>query len=460
MLDFNDIAPVAGGPVDLNAQRDELKRELLARLPAVLMALFPAGKIRGNKFLIGNIQGEAGDSLEIALDGDKAGLWHDHATGEGGDIFGAIAGNQGLDTKRDFAAVLEAAARLVGRSLVTPMPTRSEVPIDELGPHTAKWDYLSATGELIACVYRYDPEPGKKEFRPWDVRARMCRAPDPRPLYNLPDVSRADSVILVEGEKCADALIRMGITATTAMNGAKAPIDKTDWTPLAGKAVLIWPDRDVPGWDYAEAAARACVSAGAVSVAILVPPTDRPPGWDVADAVEEGFDVQAFLESGERRILRLAGRTDLIGLESILHQTYAADAGLSNLAFDLLRPVPVLNTLVKGSPALTSNQYFNMEFYQSFKMDVILPSVGQGYFYFGPWLAWLVPAALLTLGSPRAFAQDTTTITKGMTMNMRDMIMNMKRPEKDMPVKFRLKKHWRKQSDCRRLRLSRVFLPM
>ncbi len=200
MLDFNDIPPVAGGPVDLNAQRDELKRELLARLPAVLMALFPAGKIRGNKFLIGNIQGEAGDSLEIALDGDKAGLWHDHATGEGGDVFAAIAGHQGLDTKRDFAAVLEAAARLVGRSLATPMPTRSEVPIDALGPHTAKWDYLSATGELIACVYRYDPEPGKKEFRPWDVRARMCRAPDPRPLYNLPDVSRADSVILVEGE--------------------------------------------------------------------------------------------------------------------------------------------------------------------------------------------------------------------------------------------------------------------
>lgn len=61
---------------------------------------------------------------------------------------------------------------------------------------------------------------------------------------------------------------------------------------------------------------------------------------------------------------------------------------------------------------------------------------------------------------PTNTKKDTTTITKGMTMNMRDMIMNMKRPEKDMPVKFRLKKHWRKQSDCRRLRLSRVFLPM
>ena len=99
----------------------------------------------------------------------------------------------------------------------------------------------------------------------------------------------------------AGSLIRSGITATTAMNGAKAPIDKTDWSPLAGKAVLIWPDRDAPGWDYAEAAARACVSAGAVSVAILEPPTDRPTGWDVADAVEEACDVQAFRDTGERR---------------------------------------------------------------------------------------------------------------------------------------------------------------
>lgn len=61
---------------------------------------------------------------------------------------------------------------------------------------------------------------------------------------------------------------------------------------------------------------------------------------------------------------------------------------------------------------------------------------------------------------PTNMKKDTTTITKGMTMNMRNMIMNMKRPEKDMPVKFRLRKHWRKQSDCRRLRLSQVFLPM
>ncbi|WP_374691471.1 AAA family ATPase [Accumulibacter sp.] len=302
MLDFND-APT-GHRVDLAAQRDDLRAELLARLPSVLMALLPAGRVRGKLFVIGDVDGNPGDSLEIVLTGDKAGLWTDRATGEGGDVFELIARHDGLDTRTTFPAVMEAAAGLLGRALVHPALARTDASLDELGPHTAKWDYLSASGELIACVYRYDPEPGRKEFRPWDVRARMCRAPDPRPLYNLPAVVQTDAVVLVEGEKCADALIRQGIVGTTAMNGAKAPVDKTDWTPLAGKAVLIWPDRDAPGWDYAEAAARACVTAGCRSVAILVPPTDKPEKWDAADATDEGFGVAAFIAEGERRVIQ------------------------------------------------------------------------------------------------------------------------------------------------------------
>ncbi len=108
--------------------------------------------------------------------------------------------------------------------------------------------------------------------------------------------------------------------------------------------------------------------------------------------------LEHTLRNAESLINHYLGGVHNVAIAVKMSQTYAADAGLSNLAFDLLRPVPVLNTLVKSSSALTSNQYFNMEFYQSFKMDVILPSVGQGYFYFGPWLAWLIPAGLLTLG--------------------------------------------------------------
>jgi putative DNA primase/helicase len=305
LLDFNDALPRPANPVDLAAQRETVRADLLARLPSVLKALFPAGKVRGGAFAIGNVQGDPGDSLEVALSGEKAGLWYDHATGEGGDLFALIAAVHGLDTHGQFAEVVALAGRLLGTARVEPTPLRGEAPVDRLGPATAKWDYVAADGSLIACVYRYDPPTGK-EYRPWDVRARLWRAPDPRPLYNLPAIAQAKEVVLVEGERCADALIHKGVAATTAMNGAKAPIDKTDWSPLRGKAVLIWPDRDAPGWDYAENAARACVAAGAASVAILVPPMDKPDKWDAADAVSEGFDCVAFLIHGERQVIKAA----------------------------------------------------------------------------------------------------------------------------------------------------------
>jgi DNA primase len=79
------------------------------------------------------------------------------------------------------------------------------------------------------------------------------------------------------------------------MNGAKAPIDKTDWSPLKGKRVIIWPDHDVPGLDYARKAASAAARAGALSVEILKIPPDKPAKWDAADAVAEGLDIQAIL---------------------------------------------------------------------------------------------------------------------------------------------------------------------
>ncbi|MDB0510937.1 phage/plasmid primase, P4 family [Ralstonia solanacearum] len=298
MIDFNEIPLVTG---QLDAQRDEIRAALLARLELVLSALFPAGKKRRGKFVIGDILGSPGDSLEVVLDGEKAGLWTDRATGDGGDVFDLIAAQAGLRVATGFSQVLERAVQLLGYSSVQPVRRkRREPPTDELGPATAKWDYLDAAGKLLGVVYRYDPPGGAKEFRPWDAKRRKMAPPDPRPLYNQPGLASATQVVFVEGEKCAQALIDAGIVATTAMHGANAPVEKTDWSPLAGKAVLIWPDRDKPGWEYAANAAQAMLRAGAVSVAILVPPEDAPAGWDAADAIEEGFDIGGYLAAGAR----------------------------------------------------------------------------------------------------------------------------------------------------------------
>ncbi|MBB6594081.1 phage/plasmid primase, P4 family [Ralstonia solanacearum] len=298
MIDFNEIPLVTG---QLDAQRDEIRAALLARLEFVLSVLFPAGKKRRGKFVIGDILGSPGDSLEVVLDGEKAGLWTDRATGDGGDVFDLIAAQAGLRVATGFSQVLERAVQLLGYSSAQPVRRkRREPPTDELGPATAKWDYLDAAGQLVGVVYRYDPPGRGKEFRPWDAKRRRMAPPDPRPLYNQPGLASATQVVFVEGEKCSQALIDTGIVATTAMHGANAPVDKTDWSPLAGKAVLIWPDRDKPGWEYAANAAQAMLQAGAVSVAILVPPEDAPAGWDAADAIEEGFDIGGYLAAGAR----------------------------------------------------------------------------------------------------------------------------------------------------------------
>lgn len=300
MLDFNDT-PAEGAP-NPDVTRESIRTDLVARLEFVLATLFPAGKKRKGKFLIGDVLGSPGDSLEVVLDGEKAGLWTDRATGDGGDIFDLIAANLGANAHTDFPRVMQHAADLLGRSPVTPSrkTKKKDVPVDDLGPATAKWDYLDGAGKLIAVVYRYDPPGGKKEFRPWDAKRRKMAPPDPRPLYNQPGLKDAAQIVLVEGEKCAQALIHAGVTATTAMHGANAPVDKTDWTPLEGKAVLIWPDRDKPGWEYAASAAQAVLDAGARSCHILYPPQEAAEGWDAADAIAEGFDVASFLVHGPR----------------------------------------------------------------------------------------------------------------------------------------------------------------
>jgi len=303
MLDFNDHDSFAHG--DTDQVRDQLRASLIDRIESVLSTLFPAGKRRRGKFLIGDALGSPGDSLEVVIEGEKSGLWTDRATGDGGDIFSLIAASIGADVQADFPRVLGYAADLVGQALPTQKrKPKKTLPVDELGPATAKWDYFDAYGHLIAVVYRYDPPGGKKEFRPWDAKRRKMAPPDPRPLYNQPGMLNSARIILVEGEKCAQALISAGVTATTAMHGANAPVDKTDWSPLSGKAVIIWPDRDKPGWEYAMAAAQAALAAGALTCDVLLPPDDKTDGWDAADALEEGFEVEAFINSGPRMCIK------------------------------------------------------------------------------------------------------------------------------------------------------------
>jgi 5S rRNA maturation endonuclease (ribonuclease M5) len=270
-FDFND----APDRIERRYDKDDLRNRLLDQLEAVLMYLFPRGKRQGTRFVVGNVHGDAGDSLVIELEGPKRGVWIDFATGESGDVLALWAAVRGFALPRDFGELLDDVGDwLVVPTSIIPAPAKPSAAHDTLGPHTAKWDYHSADGELLACVYRYDT-PAGKQYRPWDVASRQTRMPDPRPLYHLPAVAKADTVVLVEGEKCADALMQLGIVATTAMGGAATALAKTDWSPLAGKTVIVWPDHDEAGAKYVNAVIPKLLNIGAKVRRISVP-DDKP----------------------------------------------------------------------------------------------------------------------------------------------------------------------------------------
>ena len=93
-----------------------------------------------------------------------------------------------------------------GNSTPQAEPTAEKVRIDIDTPHNGQWDYISRDGEVLVSVRRYDIQ-GKKEFRPWIPGVSYPKAPEVRPLYNIPNILNEHRVVWVEGEKCAHCLL-------------------------------------------------------------------------------------------------------------------------------------------------------------------------------------------------------------------------------------------------------------
>lgn len=123
--------------------------------------------------------------------------------------------------------------------------------------YNAHWRYNNDKGVVIGYVARYESANGEKAYIPYfRCEGTSWKAGylinEKRPLYNLDKISRNvdDQVWIVEGEKCCDILTKFGLLSTTSPGGAKAAT-KTDWKPLSGRHVIIWPDFDDAGKVYA-----------------------------------------------------------------------------------------------------------------------------------------------------------------------------------------------------------------
>lgn len=199
------------------------------------------------------------------------------------------------------------------------------------------WAYQDAEGRLLGYVCRFTTSDGGKEVLPLTFCRhasgtgagawRWQQWDEPRPLFGLDRLAaRPDApVLLVEGEKCASVPADMlpEFVLVSWPGGSKA-IEKVDWSPLAGRNVLGWPDCDAQRKKLSKAEKEAGVDPESMPILpeseqpgvkameriaeiiagleqpakvrmVKIPaPGEKASGWDIVDAMAEGMDAGAL----------------------------------------------------------------------------------------------------------------------------------------------------------------------
>ncbi len=315
MADLIDLNLVSRHVRHKTIEADEIRDRLNANPRSFLDWLFSGRAVYSRREArIGDTSGAAGESLSIALTGEDVGRWYDHATGEGGgDLISLFMAFQGYGRAQFPHALREIARSFFGDPVdFEPLPfvKRAEENIAEkrkklgtepnrhniqLGPPVESYPYHNRQGIIVTVVRRYEPEGQLDENGKQKKTFRASPGfPNPRPLYRLPEIVPSPHVVFVEGERKADRLVELGIMATCVMGGANTRVESVDWSGLAGKLVSIWPDRDPPGYLFAQRVAGILTGLGC-RVDMVEPPDGPPDGWDVVDLINEGGDPSLLL---------------------------------------------------------------------------------------------------------------------------------------------------------------------
>ena len=296
----------------------------------------PGGKISSQEYIVKNPtrSDDNAGSFSINL---QTGAWADFATGDsGGDLVSLYAYLHNLNNGQ-AANELAAKCGLNGTESpiakprtpeweqMIPIPEGQKLPkgfpvknADGSWSHerwTTIWAYKDAEGRIIGYVARFEngkKENGKvdKDFRPliWakNVKTGVERWKwqdfgKPYPLYGLDRLAANPTarVLIVEGEKCADAanevLLSKGWVAIS-WYGAAGRAKSADVEPIKGRDCVGWADNDKPGMD-----AMTGVAERLGGIPIMKIPDGYPKGWDIADAlsldsVRQIEDVAGFIE--------------------------------------------------------------------------------------------------------------------------------------------------------------------
>lgn len=172
---------------------------------------------------------------------------------------------------------------------------------ETLGKPKSRSVYTDFNDKPHMAIVQFDTGK-KKTFRSLHRNGEGWSAGDPPgklPLYRLPTLKEANRVYVCEGEKCVRCACKLGLIATTSAHGSSSA-HKTNWSPLAGKDIVILPDNDKPGRKYANAVARNLKGLNPAPCIKVVELPNLPEGGDIVDYVErlpEDTDTKVAIEA-------------------------------------------------------------------------------------------------------------------------------------------------------------------
>jgi hypothetical protein len=294
---------------------DQINAVALASLPSLLSEWLPAGKRRGNEYVLGDIYGSPGRSFSINLRTCK---WADFSTdAKGGDPISLAAalfhnGDRvaaARDLGKKLGVYMNGAGHQPAPQLLPQPPQDDDGWEDGRPPDGAKppslsrfdsvWPYRDENGFVVRYVGRID-EVGSvpKKYFPitwgtlegvigWHIKhpkGRKC-------LYGLDRLAanQASEVLLCEGEKSADAAQAMfPEMPCITWSAGTGNVKYNDWSPLADRRVIIWPDNDPAGH---KAAAELSVILKDIARKIdVIRVDDFQEGADAADVILDDPD--------------------------------------------------------------------------------------------------------------------------------------------------------------------------
>lgn len=301
---------------------------LLSYSAEIVTELLPGGRLIGQEWTCGNLTGTQGDSCRVNL---RSGKWSDFATDErGNDLISLYAACRRIKQSEAYDELSKAynfrcqpercEPSDVNSSTMSAAPSFKHYRHGEPGQ---VWTYRDRDGQPIYYIARYDTPEGK-QYCPWSYHdgKLIARAHDePRPLYNLDKIinNPEKPVLICEGEKSVDAAEKICgnvYVCTTWPNGSKSA-HKADWSPLAGRNVLIWPDADRAGNEASENIVK--ILFNSANEIKTISPSGHSNGWDAADALNDGMVWSSWRKWA-------AGNVTVINTVAVANQNASANA--------------------------------------------------------------------------------------------------------------------------------------